>query len=64
MRTGESHPHSVPLKKPLPDLRPLGPPPAKPPRPPVVDFVRYYIVNGTVCEHTLILSVFLGLALL
>lgn len=39
---------SSPLRKSLPDLRTLGPLPAKPPRPPLVDLSRYQapIVNS------------------
>nr|XP_020474043.1 uncharacterized protein LOC109970665 isoform X2 [Monopterus albus] len=41
VRAGELHPPSVPSEKPLPDLRSLGPPPAKPLRPPLVDLLCY-----------------------
>uniref|UniRef100_A0A665V097 Si:ch211-188c16.1 n=1 Tax=Echeneis naucrates TaxID=173247 RepID=A0A665V097_ECHNA len=52
VRTGEPRPPSAPSKKPLPDLRSLGPLPAKPPRPPLVDIRCYQLptVDGTVCE--------------
>ncbi|GAA6222471.1 uncharacterized protein LOC108883847 isoform X1 [Lates japonicus] len=42
-RTGEPHSPPVPLKKPLTDLKSLGPLPAKPPRPPSVDLSRYHL---------------------
>ncbi|XP_029309502.1 uncharacterized protein LOC115022598 isoform X2 [Cottoperca gobio] len=42
VRTGEPHPCSAPRKKPLPDLRSLGPLPSKPPRPPLVDLSCYH----------------------
>ncbi|XP_047445063.1 uncharacterized protein si:ch211-188c16.1 isoform X3 [Mugil cephalus] len=42
VKTVESHPPHVPLKKPLPDLRTLGPLPAKPARPPLVDLSHYH----------------------
>ncbi|XP_026229889.1 uncharacterized protein si:ch211-188c16.1 isoform X2 [Anabas testudineus] len=45
VRAVEPFPPSVPLRKPLPDLKSLGPPPAKPRRPPLVDLIRYYTVN-------------------
>ncbi|XP_039999229.1 uncharacterized protein si:ch211-188c16.1 isoform X3 [Xiphias gladius] len=41
VRTGEPHPLSSPPNKPLPDLWSLGPLPAKPPRPPLVDLSHY-----------------------
>lgn len=46
--TKEPHPPSAPSKKPLPDLRSLGPLPLKPPRPPLVDISCYHQlpVNG------------------
>uniref|UniRef100_A0A3B4TRV1 Si:ch211-188c16.1 n=1 Tax=Seriola dumerili TaxID=41447 RepID=A0A3B4TRV1_SERDU len=43
VRTGEPHPAPAPPKKPLPDLRSLGPLPAKPPRPPLLDLSRYHL---------------------
>ncbi|XP_030608418.1 uncharacterized protein LOC115796247 isoform X2 [Archocentrus centrarchus] len=43
VKTVELHPPRVPLKKPLPDLRTLGPVPAKPPRPPLVDLNCYSV---------------------
>ncbi|XP_023277630.1 uncharacterized protein LOC111666519 isoform X1 [Seriola lalandi dorsalis] len=45
VRTGEPHPAPAPPKKPLPDLRSLGPLPAKPPRPPLVDLSRYHLTT-------------------
>lgn len=42
VKTVEHHPPCVPLKKPLPDLRTLGPVPAKPLRPPLVDLSYYH----------------------
>ncbi|XP_041848164.1 uncharacterized protein si:ch211-188c16.1 isoform X2 [Melanotaenia boesemani] len=41
-KTFEPHPPSIPLKKPLLDLRTLGPLPTKPPRPHSVDLSRFY----------------------
>ncbi|XP_042370604.1 DNA polymerase delta subunit 3-like, partial [Plectropomus leopardus] len=41
VKTGETHPPSAPQKKPLPDLKSLGPLPPKPPRPSVVDLSCY-----------------------
>ncbi|XP_037837842.1 FYN-binding protein 1 isoform X3 [Kryptolebias marmoratus] len=40
-RTAELNPPNSPLKKPLPELGMLGPMPAKPSRPPVVDITAY-----------------------
>ncbi|XP_005458136.1 uncharacterized protein si:ch211-188c16.1 isoform X6 [Oreochromis niloticus] len=48
VKTVELHPPHVPLKKPLPDLRTLGPVPAKPPRPPLVDLSYYHAPLFTV----------------
>ncbi|XP_031587972.1 uncharacterized protein si:ch211-188c16.1 isoform X6 [Oreochromis aureus] len=48
VKTVELHPPCVPLKKPLPDLRTLGPVPAKPPRPPLVDLSYYHAPLFTV----------------
>ncbi|XP_067329913.1 FYN-binding protein 2 isoform X2 [Channa argus] len=45
VRIGEPHTAFVPPKKPLPDLMLLGPLPAKPPRPPLVDLTHYHIVH-------------------
>uniref|UniRef100_A0A8C2XFM5 Si:ch211-188c16.1 n=1 Tax=Cyclopterus lumpus TaxID=8103 RepID=A0A8C2XFM5_CYCLU len=47
-RTGEPHSSSAPRKRPLPDLRLLGPLPPKPHRPPSVDLSCYLrpTVNG------------------
>ncbi|XP_008295738.1 uncharacterized protein LOC103368929 [Stegastes partitus] len=42
VKTVEPHPPFVPLKKHLADLRTLGPLPAKPPRPPLVDLSPYH----------------------
>ncbi|XP_032387593.1 uncharacterized protein si:ch211-188c16.1 isoform X2 [Etheostoma spectabile] len=41
VRTGKSLPPCAPQKKPLPDLRSLGPLPPKPHRPPLVDLTWY-----------------------
>lgn len=48
VKTDEPHPPSAPPKKPLPDLRSLGPLPPKPTRPPLVDLSCYHLptVNG------------------
>ncbi|XP_076601150.1 uncharacterized protein LOC143329228 [Chaetodon auriga] len=43
--TSEPHPTSAPPKKPLPDLRSLGPLPPKPPRPPSVDLSSYHLLT-------------------
>ncbi|XP_044076847.1 uncharacterized protein si:ch211-188c16.1 isoform X3 [Siniperca chuatsi] len=43
VRTGEPHSPSTPPKKPLPDLRSLGPLPPKPLRPPLVDLSCYHL---------------------
>ncbi|XP_040911936.1 FYN-binding protein 1 [Toxotes jaculatrix] len=43
VRTCEPPPPSAPSKKPLPDLRSLGPVPAKPPRPPLVDLSCHHL---------------------
>nr|XP_046265410.1 uncharacterized protein si:ch211-188c16.1 isoform X2 [Scatophagus argus] len=43
VRTGEAHPPCAPPKKPLPDLRLLGPLPPKPSRPPLVDLSCYHL---------------------
>ncbi|KAL3988146.1 NAD(P)H dehydrogenase (quinone) [Sarotherodon galilaeus] len=48
VKTVEPYPPCVPLKKPLPDLRTLGPVPAKPPRPPLVDLSYYHAPLFTV----------------
>ncbi|XP_006786994.1 uncharacterized protein si:ch211-188c16.1 isoform X5 [Neolamprologus brichardi] len=48
VKTVELHPPCVPLKKPLPDLRTLGPVPAKPLRPPLVDLSYYHAPLFTV----------------
>ncbi|XP_042082107.1 uncharacterized protein si:ch211-188c16.1 isoform X5 [Haplochromis burtoni] len=48
VKTVELHPPCVPLKKPLPDLRILGPVPAKPLRPPLVDLSYYHAPLFTV----------------
>ncbi|XP_028283886.1 uncharacterized protein LOC114450135 [Parambassis ranga] len=51
LKTSEPHPPCVPLKKPLPDLRTLGPLPAKPARPPLVVLSGYRA--PTFCEVSL-----------
>lgn len=43
VKTDEPHPPSAPPKKPLPDLRSLGPLPPKPTRPPLVDLSCYHL---------------------
>uniref|UniRef100_A0A8C6KWY1 Uncharacterized protein n=1 Tax=Nothobranchius furzeri TaxID=105023 RepID=A0A8C6KWY1_NOTFU len=50
VKSAGRNPSCVPLKKPLLDLQKLGPAPAKPPRPPVVDLTCYHtltVKNGS-----------------
>ncbi|XP_070397869.1 uncharacterized protein si:ch211-188c16.1 isoform X1 [Nothobranchius furzeri] len=51
VKSAGRNPSCVPLKKPLLDLQKLGPAPAKPPRPPVVDLTCYHTltVKSTFC---------------
>lgn len=56
--TEQPHPPSAPSKKPLPALRSLGPMPAKPPRPPLVDLSCHNLpaVHGLLtCYNVLLL---------